>query len=96
MLQIKMIIPKSNYKYYKNSFINQEKINFVKKKSIKNIRDVQNMKIVTRGKLKELDADYLVFKNSEEVQIDKEDYLDYIDYTDNDGRLKDQYKRMDS
>ena len=83
-------------KYYKNSFINQEKINFVKKKSIKNIRDVQNMKIVTRGKLKELDADYLVFKNSEEVQIDKEDYLDYIDYTDNDGRLKDQYKRMDS
>ena len=83
-------------KYYKNSFIKQEKINFVKKRNFKRLSDIQNTKIVFKGKIKDFKAEYLNFRNCEEAQIDKEDYLKYIEYTDNDGRLKDQYKRIDS
>ena len=83
-------------KYYKNYFINPEKINIIKKKNIKHIRDVQTVKLVNNGQIKGFKIDYLNFKNSEETQIDREDYLKYIEYTDNDGRLKDQYRRMDS
>ena len=83
-------------KYYKNYFINPEKINIIKKKNIKYLHDIQTVKLVNSGQIKGFNIDYLGFKNSEEAQIDREDYLKYIEYTDNDGRLKDQYRRIDS
>ena len=81
-------------KYYKNCFITQEKVNFVKIKSFKKLQNVQNLKIITNGHFNKNNnkIDYLCFKNSEEPQIDKEDYLKYIEYTDNDGKLKEQYR----
>ena len=83
-------------KYYKYFFIPQKKIKFIEKKNFKNLADIQNTKLVTNGILKGYNSNYLFFKNAEEPQIDKEDYLKYIEYTDNDGRLKEQYRRMDS
>ena len=84
-------------KYYKNHFFHQEKIKFIKKKNFKNLQDVQITKLVSNGHItKEPQPEYLFFRNTEEPQVDKEDYLKYIEYTDNDGRLKEQYRRMDS
>jgi len=84
-------------KYYKNHFFHQEKINFTKKKTLSNLQDVQTNKLVLNGRItKDPPPEYLFFRNTEEPQIDKEDYLKYIEYTDNDGRLKEQYRRMDS
>ena len=84
-------------KYYKNHFFHQEKIKFTKKKNLNNLEDVQTNKLILNGHLtKEPQPDYLFFRNTEEPQIDKEDYLKYIEYTDNDGRLTEQYRRMDS
>ena len=84
-------------KYYKNHFINEHKMNFVIKKNFKNLVNVQTDKIVKNNSIfKGEIPEYLFFRNTEEPKIDKEDYLNYIEYTDNDGRLKEQYKRMDS
>ena len=84
-------------KYYKNHFFHQEKINFTKKKGLNNLKDVQTSKLIVNGRVaKGAQPEYLYFRNTEEPQIDKEDYLKYIEYTDNDGRLKEQYRRLDS
>ena len=84
-------------KYYKNHFFQQEKIVFIKKKNFNKLQNIQTNKLVLNGRMtKGPLPDYLFFRNTEEPQIDKEDYLKYIEYTDNDGRLKEQYRRMDS
>ena len=83
-------------KYYKNNYFHHENIKFIKNKNLKSLKEIENRKLISNGDLKGFKIDYLNFKNAEEPQIDKEDYLKYIEYTDNDGKLKDQYRRMDS
>ena len=81
---------------FKKSYLHHEKIKFLKVESIKRIKNYQNKKMVKHGKFYLNRDDELSFCDLEEPEIDKEDYLKYLDYTDFDGKLKEQYKRVDS
>ena len=82
---------------FKKSYLNPEKINYLKVENVRKIKEYENKKIVNNGKINfHLIDDFLSFEDLDEPSIDKEDYLKYLDYTDYDGKLKEQYKRMDS
>ena len=81
---------------FKKSYLHHEKIKFSKVESIKSIKNYENKKMVKHGKFYLNREDDISFSDLEEPEIDKEDYLKYLDYTDFDGKLKEQYKRMDS
>ena len=81
---------------FKKNYLKQEKIKY-KVGNIKTIKEYEEKKIVINGKLVfNFKNDCLSFRDLDEPEIDKEDYLKYLDYTDYDGKLKDQYKRVDS
>ena len=82
---------------FKKCYLQPEKINFLKVENVKKIKEYENKKIVNNGKINfKLNDDFMSFKDLDEPSIDKEDYLKYLDYTDYDGKLKEQYKRMES
>ena len=88
---------KAQIENFKKSYLNPAKIIYMKVENIKKIKEFENKKIVNNGKINfNLNDDFLSFKDLDEPVIDKEDYLKYLDYTDYDGKLKEQYKRMDS
>ena len=88
---------KAQIENFKRSYLNPAKIIYMKVENIKKIKEFENKKIVNNGKINfNLNDDFLSFKDLDEPVIDKEDYLKYLDYTDYDGKLKEQYKRMDS
>ena len=77
-------------KYYKKKK-NYIKIDIID--SFKKLQDVISEKYVRSGGVNNKNKiNYLFFKNSEEPHVDKEDYLNYIEYTDNDGKLKEKYR----
>ena len=81
---------------FKKSYLYPEKINYLKVENVEKIKEYENKKIVNNGKINfNLIDDFLSFQDLDEPSIDKEDYLKYLDYTDYDGKLKEQYKRME-
>ena len=63
-------------------------------KKLKGVVEVP--KLVKDGKfILEKDSSNLSFTDLEEPELDQDDYLKYLDYTDNDGKLKLQYSKLD-
>ena len=88
---------KKQIENFKKSYLYQEKINYVKIDISNKIKEYEEEKIVKNGKLcGALNNDSLSFRDLEDPELDKEDYLKYLDYTDYDGKLKEQYRRVDS
>ena len=82
---------------FKKCYLNPGKIHFVKIDIAKKIKDFETKTLVKRGKFNlNFNDDTVTFTDLEEPKIDKEDYLKYLDYTDYDGKLKEQFKRVDS
>ena len=87
---------KKQMEKFKKSYLYQEKINF-KILNLKKVKVFEDEKIVKNGKLSiDFNDNSLAFRDLKEPELDREDYLKYLDYTDYDGKLKDQFRRVDS
>ena len=83
--------------FFKKYYLKQESIKYLITPNMKKLKGVVEVpKLVKDGKfILEKDSSNLSFTDLEEPELDQDDYLKYLDYTDNDGKLKLQYSKLD-
>ena len=88
---------KKQIEIFKKSYLTPGEIHYRKEKNIGKIKKYEEEKMVKDGAFNiDFSQECISFRDLEEPELDKEDYLKYLDYTDYDGKLKEQFKRVDS